>query len=91
MVKLPSRLEEDDPSAQLSRTMDKCSQILKFMREKDVELGAFFSEPVDPVALGIPTYFQVVKKPMDLRTIYRRMEAGEIDTPEDLQRAAKYL
>lgn len=91
MVKLPSRLEEDDPNAQLSRTMDKCSQILKFMKEKDVELGAFFSEPVDPVALGIPTYFQVVKKPMDLRTIYRRMEAGEIDTPEDFARLVRLV
>jgi hypothetical protein len=30
--------------------MEKCAQILRFIREKDVELGAFFSEPVDPGA-----------------------------------------
>ena len=90
-IKLPSRLEEDDPDAQLSRTLDKCSQILKFIREKDVELGAFFSEPVDPVALGIPTYFQIVKEPMDLRTIHRRMEANQIPTPEEFARLVRLV
>lgn len=90
-IKLPSRLEEDDPNAQLSRTMDKCSQILKFMREKDVELGAFFSEPVDPVALGIPTYSQVIKEPMDLRTIDRRMESGIIESPEEFSRVVRLV
>jgi hypothetical protein len=41
-IKLPSRLEEDDPSAQLLRVMEKCAQILRSIREHDVELGAFF-------------------------------------------------
>jgi Bromodomain/Bromodomain extra-terminal - transcription regulation len=91
MIKLPSRLEEDDPDAQLLRTMDKCAQILKFMRERDVELGAFFSEPVDPVALGIPTYLHVVKEPMDLRTIDRKMEAGEIESPEEFARLVRLV
>jgi bromodomain-containing factor 1 len=91
MVKLPSRLEEDDPDAQLSRALDKCAQILKIIREKDIELGAFFSEPVDPVALGIPTYFQIVREPMDLRTINRRLEANEIDTPEEFARLTRLV
>jgi Bromodomain len=64
---------------------------MKFMSEKDVELGAFFSEPVDPVALGIPNYFQVVKEPMDLRTINRRMEAGDITTPEEFARLSRLV
>ncbi|GAX15314.1 hypothetical protein FisN_8Hh389 [Fistulifera solaris] len=91
LVKLPSRLEDDDPSAQLSRIMEKCSQILRIIREKDVELGAFFSEPVDPVALGIPTYFQIVKEPMDLRTIYRKMEANQVDSPEEFARLVRLV
>jgi hypothetical protein len=91
LVKLPSRLEDDDPSAQLSRIMEKCAQILRFIREKDVELGAFFGEPVDPVALGIPTYYQIVKEPMDLRTVHNRMEAEEISSPEEFSRLVRLI
>ena len=91
MVKLPSRLEDDDPSAQLARIMDKCAQILRIIRERDVELGAFFSEPVDPVALGIPTYFQIIKHPMDLRTVHRKMESQQIVTPEDFARHVRLV
>jgi hypothetical protein len=90
-IKVPSRLEEDDPDAQLTRTLDKCAQILKFMREKDVEMGAFFSEPVDAVALGIPTYHQIIKEPMDLRTIHRKMEASEIATPDEFARLVRLV
>lgn len=33
-----------------------------------------FLQPVDPVALGIPDYFDVVKHPMDLSTIRRKLD-----------------
>ena len=91
LVKVPSRLEDDDPKAQLARIMDKCNIILRFIREKDVERGAFFSEPVDPVALGIPTYHQVISEPMDLRTLHRKMEAGEVTSPEEFARLARLV
>jgi hypothetical protein len=91
MIKLPSRLEEDDPDAQLSRTMDKCLQLLKFMKERDVELGGFFGEAVDPVALGIPSYLHIIKEPMDLGTIDRRMEIGAIETPEEFARLVRLV
>lgn len=90
-VKLPSRLEDDDPTAQLARIMDRCQQILRIMREKDVEAGAFFSDPVDPVALGIPTYHQIIKEPMDLRTIARKMDGNEIDNPEEFSRLMRLV
>ncbi|KAJ2611663.1 hypothetical protein H4S08_003050 [Coemansia sp. RSA 1365] len=32
-----------------------------------------FLKPVDPVALGVPTYFDIVKNPMDLSTIQRKI------------------
>ena len=36
--------------------------------------GAYlFHKPVDPVELGIPDYFQVIKKPMDFSTIKRKL------------------
>ena len=90
-VKLPSRLEDDDPSAQLGRIMDRCNQILRVMREKDVESGAFFSDPVDPVALGIPTYHQIIKEPMDLRTIARNMDNNQISSPEEFARLVRLV
>lgn len=37
------------------------------------DLSWFFLEPVDPVALGIPDYFEVIKKPMDLGTIEKQL------------------
>jgi hypothetical protein len=91
MSKLPPRLEEDDPDAQLSRSMDRCLQLLKFMKERDIELGAFFSEPVDPIALGIPTYVHIIKEPMDLRTIEQKMNAGSIETPEEFARLVRLV
>ncbi|RKP17483.1 Bromodomain-containing protein [Rozella allomycis CSF55] len=36
---------------------------------KDHPLGYHFLEPVDPVALNIPNYFHLIKRPMDFSTI----------------------
>jgi len=91
LIKLPSRLEDDDPQAQLARVMEKCVIILRSIREKDIERGAFFSEPVDPVALGIPTYRQIIKEPMDLGTVARRLEANQINTPEEFARLVRLI
>lgn len=35
-----------------------------------------FNQPVDPDALGIPTYFDVVEEPMDLGTVKGRLQRG---------------
>ena len=37
------------------------------------ENGWLFAEPVDPVRDGCPTYFSVIKHPMDLGTILVRL------------------
>ncbi|KAG7372195.1 bromodomain containing protein [Nitzschia inconspicua] len=34
-----------------------------------------FNQPVDPVALGLPDYDQIVRRPMDLGTVKRRLYA----------------
>jgi len=39
-----------------------------------------FNQPVDPVELGIPHYFQVVTQPMDLGTVLSKLRAGKYYT-----------
>ncbi|KAF5352665.1 hypothetical protein D9756_005839 [Leucocoprinus leucothites] len=43
-----------------------------------------FREPVDPVLLGIPTYFEVIprKDARDLRTIRQKLDSDKYDTAE---------
>ncbi|RWS28608.1 CREB-binding protein-like protein [Leptotrombidium deliense] len=36
-----------------------------------------FREPVDPIKLRIPDYFSIIKKPIDLLTIKRKLDTGE--------------
>jgi len=42
--------------------------------------GGPFSIPVDYVALGIPHYPEIVKNPMDLGTVQKRLTGGEYDS-----------
>lgn len=87
MSRLPSRLEEDDPQAQMDRLMERCRQILKELNVSDVQ--KIFAVPVDPITLGIPTYFDVIAEPMDLGTIQTRLDNDEIDTPDEFARLVR--
>ncbi|GIX96282.1 histone lysine acetyltransferase CREBBP [Caerostris extrusa] len=40
-----------------------------------------FRQPVDPVQLNIPDYFEIIKKPIDLSTIKRKLDTGEYQDP----------
>ncbi|GLD92879.1 hypothetical protein PINS_up001458 [Pythium insidiosum] len=48
--------------------------VLRGMMEH--KFGWVFSSPVDPVALGIPNYFKIIRRPMDLGTIKKKLDAG---------------
>jgi len=52
-----------------------CSLIIKTMERQPNALP--FLKPVDPVALNIPDYFNVIKKPMDFSTILKKLKKGE--------------
>jgi bromodomain-containing factor 1 len=57
----------------------ECKKLLStLMRHKSAPP---FNQPVDPVALGIPHYFNVIKNPMDLGTISEKM--SEYESAED--------
>ena len=40
-----------------------------------------FRTPVDPTALGIPDYFDIIKKPMDMSQIKRKLDVGNYTDP----------
>ncbi|XP_044018390.1 CREB-binding protein-like [Aphidius gifuensis] len=40
-----------------------------------------FRQPVDPQALGVPDYFDIIKNPIDLSTIKRKLDAGKYKAP----------
>ncbi|RQM17199.1 hypothetical protein DD237_001838 [Peronospora effusa] len=52
----------------------KLDVILKGMMEH--KFGWVFNTPVDPVALNIPNYFKIIRKPMDLGTVKKKLEIG---------------
>ncbi|KAL8705830.1 MAG: hypothetical protein Q9201_001053 [Fulgogasparrea decipioides] len=52
-------------------------------RYKDLTVP--FAIPVDPVALNIPDYHSVIKKPMDLRTVREKLEGGQYENAKEFE------
>ncbi|EIW64876.1 Bromodomain-containing protein [Trametes versicolor FP-101664 SS1] len=60
-----------------------CEKLWKDLHQKQhYTIAHPFYEPVDPVKMGIPEYPKVVKKPMDLATMKKKLDAGEYSTAE---------
>ncbi|DBB03841.1 TPA: hypothetical protein ACH3X1_012936 [Trebouxia sp. C0004] len=59
-------------SSELSRARKAVAATMKLKMSK-----LLFNQPVDPEALGIPNYRDVVKQPMDLGTIHSKLFVGE--------------
>lgn len=49
---------------------------------KRMQTSRFYREPVDPVKLNIPQYVEVVKRPMDLGTIDKKLKNNDYPTPQ---------
>jgi hypothetical protein len=62
---------------------EKCTSILKFLQKHEDAWP--FREPVDPIKLGIPDYFIVIKHPMDLSTIQQRLGKHQYTSPEQVR------
>jgi len=56
------------------RLKSTCLEVLKVLQSH--QHGWVFNAPVDPVELGLPDYFEVIKTPMDLGTIRKKLENG---------------
>lgn len=58
-----------------SRTVThKCMPVIQALI--DDQFGWVFHDPVDPVALGLPDYFEVVKNPMHLALVKKKLESA---------------
>lgn len=68
----------DDRSYALSKAKKVVGSTMKLKLAK-----VLFNEAVDPEALGIPNYFEVVKEPMDLGTIFDKLVVGEQQNWQD--------
>lgn len=61
----------------------KCLDALKVVQSH--QHAWVFNTPVDPVELGLPDYFEVVKKPMDLGTMRKKLENGCYHSLEEFE------
>ena len=68
---LTTHLESLNRSAELppAKLKQKCMEVLKGLQAH--QHGWVFNTPVDPVELGLPDYFEIIKKPMHLRTVQK--------------------
>jgi E1A/CREB-binding protein len=53
--------------------------------------GWVFKEAVDPIELGIPDYFEIVKEPMDLTLVANKLEDGAYKDMASFERDTKLV
>ncbi|KAK4605318.1 hypothetical protein RGQ29_013407 [Quercus rubra] len=77
--------------AQFSKQeLDDCLTVIKKVMKMDA--AEPFNVPVDPVALGIPDYFDVIDTPMDFGTICGNLENGvKYMNSEDVYKDVQYI
>jgi len=71
--------EPGTPTAKRGRLTNQLQYLLKMVLMKGVWKHQFawpFHCPVDPVKLNLPDYFNIIKHPMDLGTIKKRLETN---------------
>ncbi|RCV07159.1 hypothetical protein SETIT_1G222200v2 [Setaria italica] len=72
-----------EPSVELSEAavFKQCEAILKKLMTQ--KYSHIFNIPVDVVKLQIPDYFDIIKTPMDLGTVQKKLESGSYTSPSD--------
>jgi len=53
----------------------RCQRVLQLLKKHACAYP--FLQPVDPDALGIPDYFQIVKNPIDISIVERNLKNGQ--------------
>lgn len=60
-----------------------CNQTIKSLKKHKRAIA--FLDPVDPIQFNIPDYFDIIKQPMDLGTIEKKLSNKEYPTIEDFK------
>ncbi|KAL8768350.1 MAG: hypothetical protein Q9209_005384 [Squamulea sp. 1 TL-2023] len=69
-----------------------CAHVLDELAKPRYETLVFpFATPVDPVALNIPDYHSIIKKPMDLRTVREKLENGQYENAKEFEQDVKLI
>merc|ERR1712238_388735 len=68
------------PNATSRRTSQICLPFLKKLLNDPCSW--VFKDPVDPIELGLPDYLDVIKTPMDLTLIGKKLESGDYNEIE---------
>jgi hypothetical protein len=55
-------------------TLKPCAKILHLLKLHKTSWP--FRDPVDPITLGVPNYFEIIKEPMDLTTIENNLKTN---------------
>ncbi|OMJ27517.1 SWR1 complex bromodomain subunit bdf1 [Smittium culicis] len=92
---LTSQEESNVPSAPVVDTkaqLKHCSAILKELYKKQhYDIAFYFYEPVDYVALDIPSYPKIVKTPMDFGTINTKLINNQYNSSDDFYNDVKLV
>jgi E1A/CREB-binding protein len=80
---LTTHLASLNRAAQLppAKLKTKCTEVLKGLQTH--QHGWVFNCPVDPIELGLPDYFEIIKKPMDLGSVHKKLDSGAYHAIED--------
>lgn len=63
-----------------------CDKVYEeLMKPKYSHVSWAFQVPVDPVALNIPQYLKIIKKPMDMQTIGQKLKNGEYENAKEFE------
>jgi bromodomain-containing factor 1 len=69
-----------------------CESVLtEIVKAKYSKFAYPFLVPVDPVALNIPSYLKIIKKPMDFGTVEKNLKSGQYQTAKDFYNDAQLV
>ncbi|OHF03124.1 hypothetical protein CORC01_01508 [Colletotrichum orchidophilum] len=69
-----------------------CYEVIsELMDAKNAHCNLAFLHPVDPVALAIPTYFTIIKRPMDIGTIMAKLKNYDYPGIKEFQTDVKQV
>jgi len=84
-----SGLGWDEKQSVFAKEMEMCAQLVQEVRV--LENAEIFAEPVDPIALNIPDYYQIIKHPMDLQTVEKKILANRYGNAYDFYEDLKLI